>query len=364
MSAPTPSGVRGNFCRFEDQRWGPGSDPWLRSHDAMWLQSMFPARGAGGRLLAAQGALWVRRIEGRWLVCHVCIPEWSSIRSTPAWAIAVVPDEAFRRVAILRSVVEDVCRAVQAPERWAAEPASWTVDPWDPMAIPKVAALFDVALRAPGGGNPGRFVFPESFLGAAGWIAVQQVLVAMVHSGVQSPSALVVREHGWGLPASAPGLDAGYEFRVDCPASAALPGQPMSRGVEIASFVTEFAACTDLLARLTAALKTGGDPADSFAQAAIPCVPLAAIDASRITRQELGPWANAIAATPDGPNAAAELVEKLVRRIERGEQGLVPPALRLLAAWHDRELAEGGPAATSHAGSRLMDWTERVVRSR
>lgn len=317
-------------------------------------------------MLGTAGAVWIRRIEGRWLVCHVCIPEWSSIRSTPSWAISVIRDEDFRRSAILASAVDDVGAGERSPEHWATEGRTWDPAPWDLLSVAKIAAMFDAALRTPMEGEAPRFIFPESWLDLPGWVALQQILLAMLESGVSSPSAVVVRDSGWNLPAQGLPAEGIYEFRRDAPARKDRPGQPVARGVEVCSFLGDFSSCRDLMSAVTAAASASSKDDDgrpgSFAEAVAPCVPLSVVDPSRIRRDEWVRWAAETVRALGGSDAISRRAEDLVRRIERGESDLVSPVLRLLAAGQDREISAHGDSRPSRAASTLEDWIARISR--
>jgi hypothetical protein len=352
------SGHRGIFCVFEDQRWAPGSDPWLRAREAVWLQALFPATGTGGKMLGAEGAVWIRRVEGRWLACHVCIPEMSRLRSTPSWAVAVVEDGDFRRRGLLQSVVADVRLGARSPDRWVASGPRWTEEPWDRLAVAKVAAMFDRALRAGGSGAGPRLTYPESWLDRSGWLALQQVLLAMLEFGIESPAAVIVGDPGWELPASAVPADGVHEFRRDAVSAMPAPGQPVARGVEVSAFVNDFPGCADLLRRVLALQAASEDSPESFAEAVGPCVPLASIDPSRLRREEWAEWA---ASALPAVDAADPWIDRLVRRVEAGDRDIVPPVLRVLAEWGGRGMDQGaGPSRVR----RLDEWVRRLTRAR
>lgn len=356
---PVASGPRGVFCLLDDQRWAPGADPWLRQHDAVWLRERFPLPRESG----ASGVVWIRRIEAKWLVCHACIPEFSRIRSTPSWTIATVPERAFRESAVLDAVIRDVRSSTGAPESWAGTVSKWYPEPWDPLAVAKLAELTDEAVREGPSVRRAKFVHSDVWLDRAGMLALQQVLVAMEESGTDPPAAVIVGEPGWMLPDDSIPPGGIYEFRSDAPSGAGVSEQPIARGVEATTFIDSFAACSELLRQLRDVHRSAARPPESFAEAIIPCVPLALVDPANLSDDEWSRWASAVAAASGSEDELARVVDGFVRRVERGETGIVSPILRLGAACFDRFCSAGSREDFVRADRILEELMGRVVRS-
>lgn len=356
---PVASGPRGIFCVLDDQRWAPGADPWLRQHDAVWLRERFPLPRESG----ASGIVWIRRIEAKWLVCHACIPEFSRIRSTPSWTIATVPERAFLGSAVLDAVIRDVRSGTGAPESWAGMASTWLSEPWDPLAVAKLAELTDESLRAGPAARKPRFVHPEGWLDRAGMLALQQVLAAMGESGSEPPAAVIVGENGWILPDDSIPSGGVFEFRSDAPSGAGVSEQPVARGVEASAFIDSFAACSELLRQLRDVHRSAARPPESFAEAIVPCVPLALVDPVNLSNDEWSRWASAVAAASGSEDELARVVDGFVRRVARGETSIVSPILRLGAACFDRFCSSGSRDDYVRADRILEELMGRVVRS-
>ena len=360
--------ARGVFCRFEDQRWGSGTDPWLAAHDAVWLESMFPTRGSDGRLIGPEGALWLRRVDGRWLLCHCSIPDWSRVRSTPCWAVAEVGHDQMSCSPIVASAVLDVLRGARDPQDWASSRVRWGESDWSEGALSVIGAMFDAAVRASGSGAPdsgARLSFPEAWLDSGGWIALQQTLFAMHITGVESPTAVIVRERGWSPPPSVVPLSGLYEFRRDGAESWTERREPVARGVELRSFITGFPECMQLMRSICARLSDRQSAPSGFAEAAAGSVPLALIDAERLEPAEWMRWSRELALTTGSSGHLAERIEGLLRRAERGSSGLQPPLLRLVAAWHDLAISESQPDGSAlDAREQLRHWVARLAQRR
>ncbi len=366
--------ARGVFClqtdrKSMDQRWGAGTDPELAQHDALWLESMFPTKGSDGQqLIGADGALWLRRVGDRWFLCHCSIPDWSRVRSIPCWAVVEIDSAQMSRSPILAAAALDVLIAARDPQNWSSSRFRWEESIWNEGALSVIGALFDAAILGSGSGSPSsgaRYTFPEAWLDSGGWIALQLALSARSTTGGGSPTAVIVRQHGWTPPSSAVPLTGLYEFRRDGADSRTERREPVARGVELRSFITGFPECMQLMRSICARLSDRQSAPSGFAEAAAASVPLALIDAELLEPAEWTRWSRELALTTGSSGHLAERIEGLLRRAERGNSGLQSPLLRLVAAWHDLAISESqSDGSPMDAREQLRHWVARLAQCR
>jgi hypothetical protein len=364
MHAPAmvlPS-ARGIFCKFQGQQWGPGSDRFFESRDDPWCRANFPFETTERQLLESRGAVWVRRLDGRWIICHTCIPQWSSVRSTPSWALVSVSDQDFETAPILGAAIADVLSATVSEgskDRWAQSQATWPATPWDRRTVGVLASMFDATLRGGHRDQPWT-ILPEGMLDPPGLTALQLMLVAMYRSGVQSPAAVVVREPGWSVPAVA--LPAGAMVFEQSPPLNAAGGAPMIiRGVDVCSFASGFVECATLLQMIAKEFGRRGVAPTDFREAATQFVPLSSIDPSELKREEWDPWVAGVCQSPGNVGEIERRINSLLERIERGEKALVGLAIRLAAAWCEVAMSPER-AGDQRPESRVDGWIARLVR--
>jgi len=355
--------ARGIFCKFQGQQWGPGSDRFFESRDDPWCRANFPFETAERQLLESRGAVWVRRLDGRWIICHTCIPQWSSVRSTPSWALVSVSDQDFETAPILGAAIADVVSATVSEgskDRWAQSQATWPATPWDRRTVGVLASMFDATLRV--GSHRGQpwTILPEGMLDPSGLTALQLMLVAMYRSGVQSPAAAVVREPGWTVPATA--LPTGAMVFEQSPPADARSGTPLIiRGVDVSSFASGFVECASLLRSIAEEFgRRGVAPAD-FREATAPFVPLSSIDPVELKREEWDPWVAGVCQPSGNAGDVERRINSLLERIERGEKALVGLVIRLAAAWCE---VAASPERTGEQRpeSRVDGWISRLAR--
>lgn len=367
--------ARGIFCAFRDltgnrnaqdrvQKWGPGSDNFFKSESRgdRWCRTSFPVESAERRLLDTRGAVWIRRLDDRWIICHTYIPLLTRARSTASWALVAVSDNDFETEPILGAAIADVVSATVSDdsiEQWALTRATWPATPWDRRTVGVVATMFDANRRV--GDQRGHLgtILPEGMLDFAGLTALQLMLVYMHRSGVVSPTAVLVREPGWSAPASA--LPSGAMVFEQLPRTNAGSGaQLVIRGVDVCSFASSFVECSSLLRGIATEVKRGVMPAN-FREAATPFVPLSSIDPAELQRAEWDPWVAGLCQSSRNVADIERRTNDLVERVERGEKTLVGLAIRLAAAWCD-VVSSSETAGEQRSGSRVDGWVSRLAR--
>ena len=352
--------IRGLFGRFDGvQSWGPGTHSSFRGFGRSWLESHFPEVRGTGRFPGRLGAVWIRWIEGRWFVCHACVPEWSSDRTIPAWAISAIDHGDMSSVPCLAAAVEDVTAAVRSPSSWAGSIAHYgPLSGWGNPELAALAALFDASNVPSGPESPAGIRIGSAMLDAPGWTALQAILVAMQASGVDSPCAVHVLEHGWdgslghSVPSNAFVSSDGPSV---CGAPMALAAL-QARGVGIIEFAPDLPSAHALVVSLAQELGEHA-AATPFVELAGQFVPLELIDPGRIQPYEVRDWAASVARASATGSVLADRVEALTERIAQGEVALLPHLLALAAEWVDAS----GPGDRS-GGQRLETWIGRALR--
>ena len=362
-----PAGVvpsaRGIFCKFQGQQWGPGSDRFFESRDDPWCRASFPFESAERRLLDSRGAIWIRRLDGRWVICHTCIPRWSSVRSTPSWALVSVSDQDFETAPILGAAIADVVSATvseASKDQWALSQATWPTTPWDRRAVGALATMFDATLRVGDQRGQPWTILPEGILDHSGLTALQLVLLAMYRSGVESPTAVVVREPGWSVPTAALPTSA-IVFEQSPRADTEISAPLVVRGVDVCSFASGFVECASLLRLIATEFGKRGVAPTDFREAAKQFVPLSSIDPAELKREEWDLWVAGLCQPTRNVADIERRTNDVVQRVERGEKSLVGLAIRLAVAWCEA-IRSPENAAEQGSGSRLDEWVSRLAR--
>ena len=352
--------IRGIFGRFEGiQAWGPGTHSTLRQFGRSWLEMHFPEVCGKGRTPSRLGAVWVKFVDGQWCICHVSVPEWSSDRTIPAWALVVIPHEEMSGVPCLAAAIDDVTNAVRSPTAWASAVSTYEQSAaWGARALAVVAALFDASIAPHRSGELPGIRLGAGFLDTSGWLALQALLVAMRDSGMPSPCAVRVLEQSW--DGGSKELVANEAFVLLDPPSgtALLPNDDALclRGADIQNFTPDFVAAHRLLVLLAHEFRED-DTSSGFVELASRLVPLELIDPARIEPFEVRDWAASVARVSGDPRGVATRLDGLAERVAQGERGLLPHLLALAAVWAEVAGLEG-----FSVDSRLESWVGRAVR--
>jgi hypothetical protein len=334
MSVPAARGLYGRHRG--SQGWFPGTDPAIESVAREWLEWAAPVVKTAERLAvgdwpARRGAVWVRFVEGRWIVAHSAIPEWSHDRSIPAWAVSVVDDAAFRAAPVLKSMFDDVRAAFADPERWiAASPAGGADAAPAPLAdgvLRAACSIFEASQRP---GPDGAFHASVGSLDAAGWVALQAMLCAMATAGVEHAAAVVVFEPA---PVSDPFPALTQCFEDGAPAWPAHEA-PAVRGVAMPAFVRSFGELVSALEHAAAAAGSAGSPV-ALGTALRGFVPLGLVDPATLEPPEVAEWVRAVCADglPGGCLARLDAMSQSLADPAGGDPRLAAPFVQLLAAW-------------------------------
>lgn len=340
--------ARGLYGRVEDvQAWFPGTHGQFAARDRDWLERNFPLlksdtpRGIGhhpGR----DGNVWVRWSDGCWLVCHVCLPDWSRDRTIPAWAVASILDRDFRTVPCLADAVTDVLEGAGMRGAWCSRRRMACDPSWDDGALAAVVELFDAALAPPR--HLGWYPLPAARLDRAGWIALQAMLVAMRDSDVPAPCAVWALEAPWASPpASIPPATYVFEGKV-ADAEAVLPARvlhPASRGVELRTFIHDLSSTHRLIRSVASRLGAADRSTRSFSAVVAPEVPLTLVDPADLAPTEWHSWAGGMAAPPRSMDDVAATVDELVARVRGGDLRALGPMLALASHWAGRTAEPG-----------------------
>lgn len=339
--------VRGLYGRHRgSQGWFPGTDPAIESVTREWLEWAAPIVGTAERLAvgdwpARRGAVWVRFVEGRWIVAHAAIPEWSHDRSIPAWAVSVVDDAGFRAVPVLESMVEDVRTALADPERWLASPSPGRAlagaTPLGDGVLGAACAIFESSQRP----RPdGAFHSSTASLDPAGWVVLQAMLCAMATAGVEHAAAVIVSE-----PAP---VSTAFSAFTQCfeDGAPAWPVRevPLIRGVAMSSFIRSFGDLVAALEHAVAAVGSSGAPVP-LGMALHRFVPVGLVDPVTLEPSEVGEWARMVAAqgSPGDCLACLEDLSTSLADPAGGDPRLAAPFVRLLEAWVERSNVDPGP---------------------
>jgi hypothetical protein len=344
MSAPA---LRGLFGRHRgSQGWFPGTDPALVSLSRELLEWAAPIIETAERLAvgdwpARRGAVWIRFVDGRWLIAHSAIPSWSHDRSIPAWALNVIDDAGFRAAPVLESMFDDVRTALADPERWLVAPpharAAEGAVPFGDGVLRAACSMFECSQRP---STDGAFHSSRSNLDAPGWIALQAMLCAMATAGVQHVAAVVVFEP---MPVST-----AFPAFTQCFEDGATPWPecevPLVRGVEMSSFIRSFC---DLVAAFEHAVSAAGSVGApvSLGAALGRFVPIGLVDPIALDPNEAEEWARAVAAHDSSDHCHERLNElsALLADPVGGDSRLAAPFVRLLEAWVAKSPVDRGP---------------------
>jgi hypothetical protein len=343
MSVPAARGLYGRHRG--SQGWFPGTDPAFESVTREWLEWAAPVVGTAERLAvgdwpARRGAVWIRFFEGRWVVAHSAIPEWSHDRSIPAWAVSVVDDARFRAMPVLESMVDDVRTALAEPERWLASPSPGRAlagaTPLGGGVLGAACAIFESSQRP---GPDGAFHCSTDSLDPAGWTALQAMLCAMATSGVEHAAAVIVLEPG---PVSAAFSAFTQCFEAGAPAWPARE-VPLVRGVATSAFIRSFADLVAALEHAVAAAGSAGAPV-SLGLALRRFVPVELVDPATLETSEVGEWARMVAAqgSPDDCLARLNELSESLADPAGADPRLAAPFVRLLEAWVGRSNVDSG----------------------
>lgn len=352
MTSPTQRAVFGRLSG--EQAWLSGSSPVFvgRDRDRDWLEQLFPILKSRsvqdmsdweGR----QGATFIRRIEGHWLVVHSNMPR--DARGVPLWIALAIDEKSITSSLVLNSAIEAVRAARIDPAGWLAESRELPIAPWDAQEMPgPLSALLARVRQSPASGQ---VELPASFLSSQGVAALQVMLASTAGAGDTEFAAIIAYETDWEVPPECEWPSHCLLFREGLEQ---LPPSPAEfvRGIPAARMMSGMAKTIDALSVVCRGAPSVSDW--SLSAALRPVTPLHLVSHGQLEASECAKWAEAICL--ESGSAMPARIKSLVQAALGGDRTAIRPLVHLIAT---------SPAASLNSDPRqIQAWIAPLCQLR
>jgi len=350
MTSPTQRAVFGRPSL--EQAWLSGSSPFFVGRDRGWLEQQFPVLKSQsvqdmsdweGR----QGATFVRRVEGHWLVVHSHMPR--DARGVPLWIALAIDEKSIVSSLILDSAIEAVRAARTNPAGWLAETKELPLTSWE---APEMAGPLSALLaRVRESSASGRVELPASFLSRQGAVALQVMLASTAGAADMEFAAVIAYETDWTIP---PGCEWPSRYLLFREGLDQLHSPPSEfvRGISTARVMPGLAQTIDALSTVCRASPSVSGW--SLAAALHPLIPLNLVPHGQLDASECAKWADAI--FRESSSAMPARIKSLVQAAIGGDRSAIRPLVHLIAA---------SPAASLNGDPReIQAWVAPLCQLR